>query len=253
MFNVAKLFNEIIYKMLMKIIKCPFSFGIFKRYYSQNLSDEQCLLNIEETLKHSPSYMHLCKEYQKNFNKDVKDLIKSMEVYENFLSVNEEASLLQELEPYMKKLRYEYDHWDNAIHGFRETERLKWNNENTRILNRVREIAFPHDTAQLKYVHILDLAENGYIKPHIDAVKFCGNTIAGLSLLTDSVMKLVNDKNKELYVDVLLKRRSLYVMKDEARYNYTHEILDNKNSIFKNTQIFKTRRISVICRNEPNK
>lgn len=48
MFNVAKLFNEIIYKMLMKIIKCPFSFGIFKRYYSQNLSDEQCLLNIGE-------------------------------------------------------------------------------------------------------------------------------------------------------------------------------------------------------------
>lgn len=87
----------------------------------------------------------------------------------------------------------------------------------------------------------------------IDIFQFCGNTIAGLSLLTDSVMKLVNDKNKELYVDVLLKRRSLYVMKDTARYKYTHEILDNKNSIFKNTQIFKTRRISVICRNEPNK
>lgn len=62
--------------------------------------------------------MHLCKEYQKNFNKDVKDLIKSMEVYENFLSVNEEASLLQELEPYMKKLRYEYDHWDNVKSKF---------------------------------------------------------------------------------------------------------------------------------------
>lgn len=28
-------------------------------------------------------------------------------------------------------------------------------------------------------MHVLDLHENGYIKPHVDAVRFCGNTIAG--------------------------------------------------------------------------
>ena len=28
-------------------------------------------------------------------------------------------------------------------------------------------------------MHILDLHEDGYIKPHVDAVRFCGNTIAG--------------------------------------------------------------------------
>lgn len=58
-----------------------------------------------------------------------------------------------------------------AIHGYRETERLKWNSENTKILDRVRNLAFPPNVAQLKYVHILDLDKKGFIKPHIDAVR----------------------------------------------------------------------------------
>ncbi|CAH1111803.1 unnamed protein product [Psylliodes chrysocephalus] len=164
----------------------------------------------------------------------------------------EEQSILDEVDPYMKKLRYEFDHWDDAIHGYRETERLKWNESNTKILDRVRSIAFPPNVAQLKFVHILDLDKNGYIKPHIDAIRFCGNTIAGLSLLSDSIMRLVHDKNKCLNADILLKRRSLYIMKDSARFDYTHEILSNDNSVFKDQKVFKDRRISVICRNEPD-
>jgi alkylated DNA repair protein alkB homolog 7 len=80
------------------------------------------------------------------------------------------------------------------------------------------------------------LAEDGHIKPHVDSVRFCGNTIAGLSLLSDSVMRLIrttesdeiaakdqssNDYSRTkfekdenaFYADVLLKRRSLYIMK----------------------------------------
>lgn len=74
-----------------------------------------------------------------------------------------------------------------------------------------------------------------------------------MSILSDSVMRLVNDENKDLFVDILLRRRSLYVMMNEARYKYTHEILDNKKSFFKGSKVDKSRRISVICRNEPNK
>lgn len=65
-------------------------------------------------------------------------------------------------------------------------------------------------------------------------------------------MRLVQDKKKNLYADVLLKRRSLYIMKGEARFDYTHEILSNENSHFKGAKIEKDRRISVICRNEPD-
>ena len=43
--------------------------------------------------------------------------------------------------------------------------------------------------------------------------QFCGNTIAGISLLSSSVMRLVHQENKDKYADILLKRRSLYIMR----------------------------------------
>lgn len=179
-------------------------------------------------------------------------MMRDVRVIEDFLNEEEEKSLHEEVEPHMRRLRYEFDHWDDAIHGYRETERLHWNPQNTGILQRVRDVAFPPGTPQLSLVHVLDLAEDGVIKPHIDSVRFCGNTIAGLSLLSDSVMRLVHEKDKAQVVDILLKRRSLYIMKNTARYEFTHEILGNVYSKFGDRIIPRERRISVICRNEPD-
>lgn len=53
------------------------------------------------------------------------------------------------------------------------------------------------------------------------------------------------------YADLLLPRRSLYIMSHTARYNFTHEILGNEHSKFLDQTIEKTRRISIICRNDP--
>ncbi|KAK7495824.1 hypothetical protein BaRGS_00012814 [Batillaria attramentaria] len=187
-------------------------------------------------------------------------LAKDMLVFPDFLSEEEEKSILNEIEPYMRRLRYEYDHWDNAIHGYRETEKLKWNKENKKILQRVRELAFPAGIPQIAYVHVLDISKEGYIKPHVDAVRFCGNTIAGMCLLSSCVMRLALEKDSSRYGDVLLKRRSLYVMNVEnkaapdihkARYDYTHEVLPDDQSVFKGEKIPRDRRVSVICRNEP--
>lgn len=65
----------------------------------------------------------------------------------------------------------------------------------------------------LNHVHVLDLHENGFIKLHVDSTRFCGNTIAGLSLMGDCVMRLQNEKDKDKCAKVLLKRRSLYIMR----------------------------------------
>lgn len=77
----------------------------------------------------------------------------------------------------MKTVIFFLSHFSNtffqAIHGYRETERLKWREENLKIINRVRESAFLPGSPQMHYVHILDLAEDGYIKAHIDSVKVC--------------------------------------------------------------------------------
>ncbi|CAG9831445.1 unnamed protein product [Diabrotica balteata] len=229
--------------ILKNTLKCP-------RFY-HSLRFNSTLEIHNQILDRIPPYFSLCKEFLDE-NELAISLVKSMTVYNDFISGQEEKSVLDEIEPYLKRMRYEFDHWDDAIHGYRETERLHWNKANNEIIDRVRNIAFPPATAQLKYVHILDLEKKGYIKPHIDAVRFCGDTIAGVSLLSDSIMRLVHDKKKNLYADVFLKRRSLYIMKNCARYDYTHEILSNENSVFKGEKVLKDRRISVICRNEPD-
>lgn len=44
--------------------------------------------------------------------------------------------------------------------------------------------------------------------------QFCGNIIGGLSLLSDSVMRLVDENHSDGFtVYALLPRRSLYIMK----------------------------------------
>ncbi|KAH8296439.1 hypothetical protein KR054_006164, partial [Drosophila jambulina] len=202
-----------------------------------------------------------------------------MRIITDFISEKEEQQLHEEIEPYMSRLRYEFDHWDDAIHGFRETERKKWFPHNREVLERVRQVAF--DGAIMPYVHILDLAADGVIKPHVDSTRYCGTTISGISLLSDSVMRLVRTDaqryqqstkadskdadtdaayrhqpkeaslENKFYADLLLPRRSLYIMSHTARYNFTHEILAKEQSQFQGTPVPKTRRISIICRNEP--
>jgi hypothetical protein len=39
-------------------------------------------------------------------------------------------------------------------------------------------------------VHILDLHRDGHIRPHVDAARYCGPVISGLSLLSPAVMRL---------------------------------------------------------------
>lgn len=42
------------------------------------------------------------------------ELFNTMKVFPNFISEKEEDILVQEVDPYMKRLRYEYSHWDNV-------------------------------------------------------------------------------------------------------------------------------------------
>lgn len=173
-------------------------------------------------------------------------------VYGDFISVEEENTLLTEIEPYLKRLRYEHDHWDNAIHAYRETERKHWSEVNKNILNRVKSVAFEQTEIPLPYTHVLDIEKDGYIKPHIDSVRFCGRTIAGLSLLSPSVMRLALENNKTKYGDLLLLPRSLYIMRDKSRYEFTHELLPSEKSKFKGKPVLRDRRISVIQRLKPD-
>lgn len=190
-------------------------------------------------------------ENEKNIKDWKMELKTSMRIFPDFLTPEEEASLFQEVDPYMSKLQYEFAHWDDAIHGYRETERSKWNAQNIKIINRVRKKAFPPGMPQLGLVHVLDLAAEGKIKPHVDSIRFCGDVIAGLSLLSDSVMRLTMvGQEQTCRENFLLPRRSLYIMSGIARQRYNHEILGSEESYFEGKKVPRARRISVICRSE---
>ncbi|XP_026313471.1 alpha-ketoglutarate-dependent dioxygenase alkB homolog 7, mitochondrial [Hyposmocoma kahamanoa] len=179
---------------------------------------------------------------------------RDMQVLPEFISEQEETSLLAELEPVLKKMRYEFDHWDNAIHGFRETERSAWWPQNEAVLARVRARALPPGGAggaPLPYAHVLDLAPAGRIKPHVDAVRFCGEVIAGLCLSSAAVMRLRHERDARLVLDALLPRRCLYVMRGTARYEFSHAVLGNEESFFRGARVLKLRRVAVLCRSQP--
>jgi len=204
------------------------------------------------------SHAELCLKSSLNPNllashKDcLQELESSLTLIVDFIDETEEQALFDEVNPYLRKLRYEKSHWDDAIHDYRETEKRAWEGKNQDIIERLRQAAFTEgSTSPLSHTHILDLSAQGFIRPHVDAVRFCGNTVAGISLLSDSIMRFVKEDDQSFKGDLFLPRRSLYVMRDAARYLYTHEILKDEDSYFDKTKINKGRRISVICRNSP--
>ena len=105
--------------------------------------------------------------------------------------------------------------------------------------------------------HAIDLAADGALDAHVDSVKFSGGLVAGLSLLSDAIMRLrpaggewhaeagergearreeegggggreeAPDDDGGItagHVDLYLPRRSLYVLTGPSRYSYTHEL-----------------------------
>ncbi|XP_045593421.2 alpha-ketoglutarate-dependent dioxygenase alkB homolog 7, mitochondrial [Procambarus clarkii] len=211
-------------------------------------SSRNCQEQMLKSSTEEPNYFYFHPLCQPEMRMRV---VSSFDVVRDFINEEEEEILMKEVEPHLKRMKYEFDHWDDAIHGFRETERSRWGKAATIVVSRMRQYAFPAEDQQLPQIHVLDLAKAGVIKPHVDSVRFCGNIICGLCLLSDAVMRLVHVDNKDQVVDILLRRRSLYVMKDESRYNYTHEVLGEKDSYFGTESISRERRISIICRNHP--
>mmetsp|Transcript_29606 Transcript_29606/g.41660 ORF Transcript_29606/g.41660 Transcript_29606/m.41660 type:complete len:262 (+) Transcript_29606:115-900(+) len=174
---------------------------------------------------------------------------KLLEIFPEYISQQEHDSLVSELEPILKKKKFQSSHWDKVITGFRELEKANWTASNAAIFQRIKDM-FP-DTAWLYGVHVLDLAEEGYIGPHVDSVKFSGRYIIGLCLLSSSIMRLTHVRTKDK-IDLLLRPRSLYVLRDELRYEYDHEILPSQPApTFKGEEIKKSRRISLMLRDQP--
>ncbi|CAI4231368.1 unnamed protein product [Auanema sp. JU1783] len=238
------------------------SFHISSKRSADNTSSQEFREELKRTLEEMKNLMFLSRVFCSSFVR-VHDtailsvalkeaLSRSCIVQPDFISQEEEAAIFKEVEPHMKRLRYEKSHWDDAIHLYREREQKKWSPLAEQVIQRIRKHSFPQTADHLTHVHILDLHEDGVIKPHIDSVRYCGNVITGISLLSDCVMRLRHkDDPDKLIIDLFLQRRSLYRLGEQYRYDFTHEVLANKDSVFENKPVKKGRRISIICRDRP--
>jgi alkylated DNA repair protein alkB family protein 7 len=116
--------------------------------------------------------------------------------------------------------------------------------------------------------HAIDLKKQGELNAHVDSVRFSGDLVAGISLLSPSIMRLMpdnddsEDKAKEQdtdtiqhlgHVDLFLPPRSLYALTGVGRYRYSHQLLPDA-SVFTNPtdgveiKVKRDHRLSIIFR-----
>ncbi|RHZ29610.1 hypothetical protein DYB37_011514 [Aphanomyces astaci] len=200
--------------------------------------------------------------------KDATLVWNDLQVMQDVLTLDEERLLADEAAALLRRRRYEVNHWDQVIVNFKEMETVKWSQgtvlrtqfqihipvgslssriEAADILARVRTLPIlPQDLEYFPPVHVIDLAEAGYIKPHVDSIKFSGQVVAGLNLLSPAVMRF-QEEHGDNRIDLLLPRRSFYCMRGGVRYRYTHEILPGVQH-FQGQPVERTRRISIMIR-----
>ncbi|KAL3319169.1 hypothetical protein Ciccas_002159 [Cichlidogyrus casuarinus] len=95
----------------------------------------------------------------------------------NFISENEEATLLKEIDPHLSRIKYMSSHWDDAIQNYREIERKNWNANNKMTIDKLRQHTlecYPTPLVLLPLTHCLDLSGDGEIRPHVDSVRATG-------------------------------------------------------------------------------
>jgi alkylated DNA repair protein alkB family protein 7 len=154
--------------------------------------------------------------------------------------------------------RYEKGHWDAVIIKYKETELFDESSLSTdsqSVLDRVREqllhCHFDDDRKeQVTWLpcHAIDLHPAGELNAHVDSVRFSGDVVAGLSLMSPCIMRLKPEDNKASgHVDLYLPPLSLYVLSGPSRYSYTHELLPTGDS-FGGVAVERDHRLSIIFR-----
>lgn len=85
------------------------------------------------------------------------------------------------------------------------------------------------------------------IANHVDCPPCFTDTVAAITLGSACVMDFTH-KSSRLKLPVLLRPRSLIVMKDEARYDWLHGIAARQSDLFRGRRFPRGRRVSVTFR-----
>ena len=171
-----------------------------------------------------------------------------VKILPDFISREEEMELVDFANEKLRKFKYEKSHFDSVIKNYRECT-----SNNIPIESKVMGQLLQFNLKWQPF-HILDLQKDGMIDYHLDS--YAGPIIAGLCLLSDSVMHLRKREDfdnpiSDVYLH--LPRRCLYIQSGYVRYHYEHSILRSYNeNLPHNFKIDDARRISVLMRNPPD-
>ena len=139
------------------------------------------------------------------------------ELITNIITKEEETELVNECNILFKRRRYQNGHWDDVILKYKEIEKTLEQWENPMVLESLQKVHgfLPTTLVYLPKVHVIDLASDGYIKPHVDSIKFSGELVAGLSLASSCLLQFTNDSSSSPVdtITVLLPPRSMYIMR----------------------------------------
>lgn len=146
-------------------------------------------------------------------------------VQPDVISESEEEALAAEADRYLRPRRYEPGHFDGVIAHYRELQRpmRQWSASSRAVLSRLAALALPSGVEPMP-IHVLDLKPEGWISRHVDHTEYSGAYIAGVSLLSHAVMLLESEQGDGSAFELLLPRRSLYVLHGEARYKWGHSV-----------------------------
>jgi hypothetical protein len=168
-------------------------------------------------------------------------------LFPNHFTVQEQAFLttrsLEKLKRvFGKRTIYQPSHFDHTIHNYRECQVTNWTNGDNEIeqeINNLLDNKVYNLLPKIKWlpIHILELAESiGGIKPHVDNIeviyllllkifniksincyrkilKYSGNIVVGICLISPTVMILKHINNPECKFSVLLEPGCLYIQR----------------------------------------
>ncbi|KAH9997246.1 hypothetical protein BJV77DRAFT_915027, partial [Russula vinacea] len=147
---------------------------------------------------------------------------------------------------------FEEGHYDGVIRRFREMRVSTWDDERHPVLkSALNRLEALYPDASPTQTHLLHLASDGEIHPHVDNVGASGSWILGVSLGSERTLRMesvedVVDGIPKQTFDVSLSSGSVYIQKNSVRYNYKHSILHANSTL--GGKVSRGQRMSIMIR-----
>ncbi|KAJ6608590.1 hypothetical protein B0H10DRAFT_519164 [Mycena sp. CBHHK59/15] len=93
--------------------------------------------------------------------------------------------------------------------------------------------------------HLLHLAADGEIHPHVDSITASGSWILAVSLGAERLLRLQGPKESSDFFEVLLPSGSVYIQRDSLRFEYKHSI--PRMGTFEGREITGGQRVSIMA------